>query len=87
MSFDIARVITVPIVLALSSCSGDQQGAGYWFHFIFVVIPLIIIGFIIYIKSEKIGDSLFSIEGQVKKLSSRLENLEEKIKKLTEKEG
>ncbi len=86
MSFDIARVTMVPIVLALSSCSGDQQGAGYWFHFVFVVIPLIIIGFIIYIKSEKISDSLFSIEGQVKKLSSRLENLEEKIKKLTEKE-
>jgi hypothetical protein len=86
MNFDIARVITVPIVLALSSCSGDQQGAGYWFHFIFVVIPLIIIGFIIYIKSEKISDSLFSIEGQLKKLSSKAENLEEKIKKLTEKE-
>jgi hypothetical protein len=76
----------IPVLLALNGCAGDSQGAGYWFHFIFVVIPLIAIGFIIFIKSEKISDSLFSIEGQLKKLSSKLESLEEKIKKLTEKE-
>jgi len=50
------------------------------------LIPLIIIGFIIFIKSEKIIDSLFAIEGQLKKLTNKVENLEEKLKKLTEKE-
>ncbi len=86
MKIIIERVAIIPFILALNSCAGDSQGAGYWFHFIFVVIPLIIIGFIIFIKSEKIVDSLFTIEGQLKKLSSKLENLEEKVKKLSEKE-
>ncbi len=80
------RVVILPLVLALNNCSGQSDGAGYWFHLIFVVIPLVIIGFIIFIKSEKIIDSLFTIEGQLKKLANKVENLEEKLKKLTEKE-
>jgi hypothetical protein len=76
----------MPFLLVLNSCAGDSQGAGYWFHFIFVLIPLIIIGFIIFTKGEKIIDSLSSIEGQLKKLSGRLGELEEKVRKLTEKE-
>jgi len=80
------RVAILPLVLALNNCSGQSEGAGYWFHLIFVVIPLIIIGFIIFIKSEKIIDSLFTIEGQLKKLANKVENLEEKLRKLTEKE-
>jgi len=80
------RVAILPLVLALNNCSGQSVGAGYWFHLIFVLIPLIIIGFIIFIKSEKIIDSLFAIEGQLKKLTNKVENLEEKLKKLTEKE-
>ncbi|HLE26275.1 MAG TPA: hypothetical protein VI935_11620 [Thermodesulfobacteriota bacterium] len=82
----LARVAILPLVLALNNCSGQSEGAGYWFHFIFVVIPLIIIGFFIFIKSEKVIDSLFTIEGQLKKLTNKVENLEEKLKKLTEKE-
>lgn len=80
------RVVILPLVLALNNCSGQSDGAGYWFHLIFVVIPLVIIGFIIFVKSEKIIDSLFTIEGQLKKLANKVENLEEKLKKLTEKE-
>ena len=80
------RVAILPLVLALNNCSGQSEGAGYWFHLIFVVIPLVIIGFIIFIKSEKIIDSLFTIEGQLTKLTNKVENLEEKLKKLTEKE-
>jgi len=80
------RVAILPLVLALNNCSGQSEGAGYWFHLIFVVIPLVIIGFIIFIKSEKIIDSLFTIEGQLKKLANKVENLEEKLRKLTEKE-
>jgi len=80
------RVAILPLVLALNNCSGQSEGAGYWFHLIFVVIPLVIIGFIIFIKSEKIIDSLFTIEGQLKKLAKKVENLEEKLRKLTEKE-
>ncbi len=80
------RVAILLLVLALNSCSGQSEGAGYWFHLIFIVIPLVIIGFIIFIKSEKIIDSLFAIEGQLKKLTNKVENLEEKLKKLTEKE-
>jgi hypothetical protein len=86
MKFNLGIVSIIPLVLILNNCAGESHGAGYWFHFIFVVTPLVIIGFIIFIKSAKIIDSLFTIEGQIKKLSGKLENLEEKIKKLTEKQ-
>jgi uncharacterized membrane-anchored protein YitT (DUF2179 family) len=76
----------LPLALILNSCAGGAHGAGYWFHFIFIVIPLIVIGFLLLKKSETISDSLYTIEGQLKRLSSRLDNLEEKVKKLTEEE-
>jgi hypothetical protein len=86
MRLFINGAILMSVALMLSSCGGEPHGAGYWFHFIFVLIPLIIIGFILFKRTESISDSLFTIEGQIKKLSGKLENLEEKLKKLTDKE-
>jgi hypothetical protein len=81
----INSVAIISVILALNSCAGEQYGAGYWFHFLFIIIPLIVIGLILFKRSEAISDSLFTIEGQIKKLSTRLDNLEDKLKKLADK--
>jgi hypothetical protein len=82
----INRAALISVALAFNGCAGEPHGAGYWFHFMFVLIPLVVIGLILFKKTEAISDSLFTIEGQIKKLSTRLDNLEEKLKKLTDKE-
>jgi hypothetical protein len=38
-------------------------------------------------RTESTNDSLYILEGQIKRLSSKLENLEEKVTELTEKEN
>jgi len=38
-------------------------------------------------RTESTNDSLYILEGQLKRLSSKLENLEEKVTELTEKEN
>jgi len=48
-------------------------GAGHWFHILFVIVLL---GFILHLLNKKIDDiseSLFKIEGQISKLTSKLE--------------
>ncbi len=82
----INSVALISVVLALNSCASEPYGAGYWFHFLFIIIPLIVIGLILFKRSEAISDSLFTIEGQIKKLSTRLDKLEDKLKKLADKE-
>jgi len=66
------------VPITLSGCAGGD-GAGYWFHIIFVLIPLIIIGALLWRYSESTSESLFIIEGQLRRLSNRIEELEEKI--------
>ena len=79
--------VLVSILLAnglilLNGCSGGSYGAGYWFHLIFVVIPMCVIGFLLLKKTDALNDSLNTIEDQMKKLTNRLDNLEERIKRL-----
>ncbi len=82
----INRSALMSVVLALNGCASESHGAGYWFHFIFILIPLIVIGLILFKRTEAISDSLFTIEGQIKKLSAKLDSLEEKLKKFVDKE-
>ena len=64
-------------LLILTGCS-SEGGAGHWFHILFVIVPL---GFILYLLNKKIDDvseSLFKIEAQMSKLSSKLEKNDKK---------
>ena len=64
-------------LLILTRCS-SEGGAGHWFHILFVTVPL---GFILYLLNKKIDDvseSLFKIEAQMSKLSSKLEKNDKK---------
>ena len=78
MKLSVGGVILGLVPITLSGCAGGD-GAGYWFHIIFVLIPLIIIGALLWRYSESTSESLFIIEGQLRRLSNRIEELEEKI--------
>ncbi len=71
------------VVFVLSGCAGNPQGAGYWFHIIFILVPLIVIGVLLLRRIESLHDSVFTMEGQLKRLSGKLDNLDEKIKQPT----
>lgn len=76
------------VAFILGGCSGNPQGAGYWFHIIFILLPLIIIGVLLLRRIEGLHDSVFTMEGQLKRLSGKLDNIDEKIKQPTgKKEG
>ena len=70
--------------LFLTGCDGGQPG--YLFHLIFVVAPIIGIGILLLKRSDGTNDSLYILEGQVKRLSSKLDALEEKMTELLEKD-
>ncbi|MEW6143646.1 MAG: hypothetical protein AB1598_01375 [Thermodesulfobacteriota bacterium] len=71
--------------LLLSGCS--ENGPGYLFQLIFIVAPLVGLGVMLLKRTESTNDSLYILEGQIKRLSSKLENLEEKVTELAEKEN
>lgn len=71
--------------LFLGGCS--DSGPGYLFQLIFIVAPLVGLGVMLLKRTESTNDSLYILEGQIKRLSSKLENLEDKVSELTEKEN
>ncbi len=71
--------------LFLSGCS--ESGPGYLFQIIFIVAPLVGLGLMLLKRTESANDSLYILEGQIKRLSSKIENLEEKLAELTDKEN
>ncbi len=67
-----------PLALILTSVllTGCTGSPGYWFHILFIIIPLIAIGNYLYKKLSDINESIYVIEGQLKRLISRIEQLE-----------
>lgn len=82
------RVLTAYAIiytgLFLGGCS--QYGPGYLFQLIFIVAPLVALGVMLLKRTDSMNDSLYILEGQIKRLSSRLESLEAKVSELTDKE-
>ena len=71
--------------LFLGGCS--EYGPGYLFQLIFIVAPLVALGVMLLRRTESTNDSLYILEGQIKRLSSKLESLEAKVTELTDKEN
>jgi hypothetical protein len=69
----------------LSGCSGGGSGPGYLFQIIFIVLPMVGLGLLLLKRSESTNDSLYILEGQLKRLSAKLDSLEEKVSGLTQK--
>lgn len=68
---------------AVSGCAGGGTGPGYLFNIIFLILPLYWIGYSLFKKTEDNTDSLYVIEGQLKRLGERMEKIEENTKKTT----
>lgn len=76
----------VPL-LFLAACHKEEAAGlarvsvpGYWFQLIFIVLPLAVILVKIFVDLAAARESLFSLESQFRRLNSRLDELEEKIK-------
>ncbi len=73
----------VPIMLFICGCGQEEAGGvsipGYWFHILLVVIPLLVLLVKLFMDMREIKDSLLSIEGQERRLLSRMDALEEKL--------
>jgi len=76
-------------LLVFAACHGETvekaqriRVPGYWFQFILIVIPL----FILLIKGlmdlGEVKDNLVSLSSQCRRIISRLEELEDKVKAL-----
>ncbi len=74
-------VMLVASTLMLGGCAGGGGGAGYWFHILFVIIPMVAIGVYLLKRTEAMNDSLYILEGQLKRLSSKIDSIEEKVAK------
>ena len=69
------------ILLGVSTtgCAGGVSGPGYLFQLIFIVVPLVGLGILLLKRTESANDSLYILEGQIKRLSARIESIEEKL--------
>ena len=72
--------------ILLSGCAGGGPGPGYLFQIIFIVVPVVGLGLLLLRRGDSTNDSLYILEGQLKRLSAKLDNLEQKISELTQKE-
>jgi|GEM_PF-3484970 len=57
-----------------------STGPGYFFTLLFIVIPVIIILVKLFRESEATSDSLISLEGQLRRLNNKIDDLEASIK-------
>lgn len=76
----------LPLML-MAACGGGDKVAGkcdhggspgFWFMLILVVVPLFIGLIKLFRESEATSDSLISIEGQLRRLNNKLDDLEAK---------
>ena len=74
--------------IALCACQGPRANAlgegvalihglpGYWFHLVFIVLPLVLVLVKLFREFREVSESLITLEGQVRRILSRLEDLE-----------
>lgn len=67
--------------LTITGCAGSGSSPGYLFNIIFLIIPLYWIGYSLLKRNEDNTDSLYVIEGQLKRLIERVEKLEKTTNK------
>lgn len=75
---NITQILGFSTIIFLTSCAGGGS-PGYLFLIIFIVIPLILIGHYIHKRLESSNESLYVLEGQLKRIITRLEKLEDQI--------
>lgn len=71
------------ITLNITGCAGGGSGPGYLFQLIFIVVPLVGLGILLLKRTESANDSLYILEGQIKRLSAKIDSIEEKLSTTT----
>ena len=85
MNFKTVTIFNLLVLtLFMGGCSGRSGDPGYMFHLLLIIIPIFIIGHYLNKKIDSSNESLYVIEGQLKRLSAKLEALEEKLGKKPE---
>ena len=79
MRTTILAIAIIFIGLNITGYAGGGSGPGYLFQLIFIVAPLIGLGILLLKRSESANDSLYILEGQIKRLSSKIDSIEEKL--------
>lgn len=75
-------LLTIAIILMalnITGCAGGGSGPGYLFQLIFIVVPLVGLGILLLKRTESSNDSLYILEGQIKRLSAKIDSIEEKL--------
>jgi len=67
------------IGLNITGCAGGGSGPGYLFQLIFIVAPLVGLGILLLKRTESTNDSLYILEGQIKRLFAKIDSIEEKL--------
>ncbi len=76
----ILSIAIVLLGLGVTGCaSGSGSGPGYLFQIIFIVLPLVGLGILLLKRTESANDSLYILEGQIKRLSAKIDSIEEKL--------
>jgi putative copper export protein len=57
-----------------------QWGTGWFVHLFLIVIPLLIVLVKLFRESEATSDSLISLEGQLRRLNNKIDDLEASLK-------
>ncbi len=88
-------LITIGTTMLMMGCGGGKPeavqeaaktvvakagGPGYLFMLIFVVIPVVVILVKLFRESEATSDSLISLEGQLRRLNNKIDDMEAGLK-------
>ena len=76
-------IATIFIGLNITGCAGGGSGPGYLFQLIFIVAPLVGLGILLLKRTESANDSLYILEGQIKRLSAKIDSIEQKMSETT----
>lgn len=79
----LSNALLILLVLFITSCAGTHNTPGYIFEIIFIVIPIAVIGHYLHKNIETANESIYIIEGQIKRVLAKLEKLEESIDKMS----
>jgi len=87
-------LITIGTTLLMMGCGGKTEaaqeaaktivakagGPGYLFMLIFIVVPVVVVLVKLFRESEATSDSLISLEGQLRRLNNKIDDLEASLK-------
>lgn len=85
----VLALTTVFVLAMMVGCGGESEsakqvvsefGTGWFVHLLLIVVPLLVILVKLFRESEATSDSLISLEGQLRRLNNKIDDLEAGLK-------